>query len=116
MIDEFGFFLGDSVLVKESHPFLGTAFNAGEIFMFAGVDAAIVKFHKNIKAYCYDTEEEFEGTYWYIPLMHLEKLHGGDTELSLLLENEELREKLEYFKQALEISEDLREKLSEHIK
>lgn len=114
------FRLGDLVQVKESHEFFGLQGKQGELQSFVGTIAAIVKFP--MKEEAWDISQEvtdnklFESYTWYIPLKHLERLGSNpDSIFSLLLEKEELELKVEAYKQALEVSEDLREKLSKEI-
>ena len=117
---EKAFFLGDLVQVKDSHPFHGLANKIGQIEQLVGTVAAIVRFSRNEAAW--DTTAEkldskiFQGYTWYITLKDLDKLSSNpDSEFANLLEKKELEEKLEGYKQALELSEELREQLGNEL-
>lgn len=115
MMQDFGFFIGDLVLVRDTYPFFGLEESVGSITSFPTFDTAIVEFDNTFDIVCKETEEVLVASKFFIPVRHLERLVGSDTEMSLLLENQELKERLTYYQEALELSEDLREQLSKSL-
>ena len=111
MIEESSFFLGDVVYVKDSHPFRYTVGNQGTIKSFVTPLMALVEFDWELYGKCYEIDEDFISKEWVIPLIHLGKDSGENSPMNFLLENEELRDQLAGCKEALKMSEELREEL-----
>ena len=116
MTDDFGFFLGDIVYVKPSHPFVGTSFKTGEIKSFLTTEMAMVQFPEALHAVDEEKLESFESDVWCIPLEHLERIRPGESVMNCLLENTELKQRLQATENVLELSEALRQQQAKQLK